>query len=266
MEQNFNHLNAIEKTLKILTSFDAEHTFWGVRELSSHLGFSPATVQRILQTLKQHDFVAQDAQTRRYRLGSAFWTFTQILQQAFPLIETARPFMQQLLLLTQETVHLNVIENFERVCIDSLESPQRLKAGMPAGSRSPLYAGASSKCLLAFASDGFVAGYLQEVSLQAITPETITHKASLKHELANIRRAGFAASLGERNPGLGSLSAPVINHQHQIVASLSLALPALRYQDADHRTHCLNILVTAARDFSRELGHSSTQQGGTDAF
>ena len=45
-------LNAVEKALEILRTFQHEQTSWGVRELSTHLGFSPATVQRILQSLK----------------------------------------------------------------------------------------------------------------------------------------------------------------------------------------------------------------------
>ena len=46
--------NSAEKALRILLSFQSEQPTWGVRELSTHLGFSPATVQRLLQVLKNN--------------------------------------------------------------------------------------------------------------------------------------------------------------------------------------------------------------------
>ena len=73
MKQNGSSVNSIEKALRILLAFQTEHPSWGVRELSAHLGFSPATVQRALQTLKAYGFVNQDPDTRQYRLGNVFF-------------------------------------------------------------------------------------------------------------------------------------------------------------------------------------------------
>ena len=75
MKQSGSSINSIEKAIQILLAFTAEHPSWGVRELSGKLGFSPATVQRALQTLKTSSFVKQDPQTRQYRLGAVFFNF-----------------------------------------------------------------------------------------------------------------------------------------------------------------------------------------------
>ncbi|MGI9569081.1 MAG: IclR family transcriptional regulator, partial [Desulfobulbia bacterium] len=144
--------NSIEKALHILLAFGVEHSVWGVRELSHHLNLSPSTVQRILKTLKEYGFVDQDSESRLYRLGPVCFRFLGILQSAYPISRTAIHFMEKLQAKTQETVHLNVIDGFERVCIEHVESSQYLKASMPVGNRSPLYAGASSKCLLSFST------------------------------------------------------------------------------------------------------------------
>ena len=110
MKQNQTTLNSVEKALKVLLSFQAEQPFWGVRELGAYLGFSPATVQRILQTLKAYSFVDQDAQTRQYRLGNIYYKFLHALQCTYPFAQMAMTFMQLLWAQTQETVHLNIIE------------------------------------------------------------------------------------------------------------------------------------------------------------
>ncbi len=254
MKQTRPRFNSVEKALRILTSFQSERPFWGVRELAAHLAFSPATVQRILQSLKDGDFVAQDPETRQYRLGNVYFQFLHTLQSTYPFSRTAQEFMRQLLYRTRETVHLNVIENMERICIDHIESPQNLKAAMPVGSRSPIYAGASSKCLLAFSPQPVIETVLKKVKLKSVTEKTITDVQTLRSELEQIRKQGYALSLGERNPGLGSISAPIRNYDGLLLASLSLAIPEIRYADDRHRRACIHELMRTAREFSKALG------------
>lgn len=256
MKQNKEKTNSVQKALQILLAFSTHHPVWGVRELSTHLGFSPATVQRLLQNLKGYGFVDQDPVTRQYRLGNIYFNFLHTLQSTLPITRSALPFMKRLVSVTQETVHLNVIDGMERICVDTLESLQNLKAGMPIGSRSPLYAGASSKCLLAFAEDEFIASYLDQMHLIPITARTIIDKADLSRELAAIRNRGYASSLGERNPGLGSLSVPVLNHQGVLMAALSLAIPEIRFLDKEHCDFCRQNLISNARKLSQVMGHA----------
>lgn len=249
-------LNAVAKALQILRAFTAERPTWGVRELGAHLGFSPATVQRILQVLKTYDFVAQDPATRQYHLGVALYSFFHALKGTYPITRASQPFLRRLVDATRETVHLNVIEGTDRVCIDNMESPQALKAAMPIGSRAPLYAGGSSKCLLAFCEPRFCERYLDSLDApQPFTERTVTDVAALRAELQQIHARGYAVSLGEHNRGLGSLSAPVFGHHGQLLATLSLAIPEIRYRDTDHRTTCIRELLRTARDFSREMGY-----------
>lgn len=247
--------NAVEKALRILRAFTADHPMWGVRELSGHLGFSPATVQRLLQTLRSQGFVDQDPQTRHYRLGSVYYSFLHALQSGLPVGRAAVPFMKQLLSRTRETVHLNVIDDKQRLCIETLESAQALKASMPIGSRSPLHAGASSKCLLAFSPPEFVESFLAKEPLPKITENTITDRERLRAELELIRSQGYAASLAETIPGLGSLSAPVLNHRRVLLAAVSLAVPENRFRDEKHRQHCLMEVLRAVAEISKVMGY-----------
>ena len=254
-------VNSVEKALRILLSFQSEQPTWGVRELSTHLGFSPATVQRLLQSLKSNGFVAQDPASRKYHLGVVFYRFVNTLKGTYPVARASRPFLQSLATATGETIHLNIIEGTDRVCIDTIESPQALKASMPIGSRSPLYAGGSSKCLLAFWDEDHRERYLKEFTiLPPFTDRTVADLDTLRQELAQIAAQGHAESLGERNRGLGSLSAPIFDHHGQLLASLSLAIPEIRYQDAVHREFCIRELKKAAHAFSRIMGYDDSQQ------
>src|SRR3989339_1700316 len=150
MKQNLTDFTTAEKVLKTLLSFRMDQPQWGIRELSGHLGFSPSTAQRILNTLKEYNFVQQAPVNRKYTLGSIFYEFINILQVSNPLTRTAQPYMSRLLEATKETIALNVIANGERTCIDVIESPRSVKVTLAIGTKNPLYAGSSGKCMLAF--------------------------------------------------------------------------------------------------------------------
>jgi IclR family KDG regulon transcriptional repressor len=250
-------LNAIEKALEIMLKFQGTKRRWGIRELSSELNFSPATVQRILQVLKSYEFIRQDPKTRQYYIGNIFYRFLENLNTANNLTGIGKSYMEEVSGATLETVHLNIIEGSMRICIDTIESHKVLRAGMPIGNQSPLYAGASAKCLLAFASDRFKTNYFKTTKIEALTEDTIIDPARLQEELDKIRRQGYALSRGERTPGLGSLSAPVFNYKDEILASLSLAIPEIRISSKDHLSNCIRILTGAARSFSKAMGQSA---------
>ena len=254
MKPKENSLNSIEKAITVLLAFQEGRPLWGVRELSTHLGISPATVLRVLQTLKRHDFVRQDPYTKKYRLGNIYFSFFQALQNTNPLNQAVVPFLETLRAKTQETVYFNVIEGQFRVCSYTLESQQNLKAGMPVGHRSPLHAGASSKCLLAFSSDEFRENYIN-TPLTSITENTIVNKIQLIDELEKIRNRGYASSLGERTPGLGSLSSPILSFKGKLLGSISLAIPEIRFKDYDHRSFCTEALLAVSKEASDMLGY-----------
>ena len=252
-------LNAIEKALEIMLRFqDVNKASWGIRELSAELGFSPATVQRILSVLKDYGFVRQDPRTRQYFVGNIFYRFLENLNHSSNLTGIGRQFLEELAGQTRETVYLNVIQGNLRICIDSIESTKVLKAGMPVGNQSPLYAGASAKCLLAFSSDAFQQEYVDAISPTPMTDNTIVDKDALIAELKKIVLRGYAVSFGERTPGIGSVSAPVFDYRQRILASLSLAVPEIRTRDKTHFSHCITLLMDAAQAFSRAMGQSVT--------
>ncbi len=246
--------NSIEKALEIMLKFQDTKPSWGIRELATRLNFSPATVQRILQTLKSYEFVRQDPDTRQYFIGNVFYRFLENLNNSNNLVRIGRRFMESLLTKTQETVHLNIIEANLRICINNMESANELKASMPIGNQSPLYAGASAKCLLAFSTKEFQDDYFKATHLTPVTKNTIILPDKLQEELHQIKKKGYAVSLGERTPGLGSISAPVFDYNGKVIASLSLAVPEVRFKQKSHQLHCIESLLHAAKSFSKGMG------------
>jgi DNA-binding IclR family transcriptional regulator len=84
--------------------------------------------------------------------------------------------------------------------------------------------------LLAFQDQAFVDTYLGSVSLDPLTPRTITDVARLRQRLQTIRREGFAVSLGETVPGAAGLAAPIFNADGSVTAGLLIAAPIERFE------------------------------------
>jgi DNA-binding IclR family transcriptional regulator len=167
--------------------------------------------------------------------------------------------MEKLSYKTNETVNLYIIRDKYRFCIDSVQSTQDLKAAKDIGSSSPLYAGASSKCLLSFSSRNFIVNYLREEKLTPFTKNTITNKVKLYKELENIKQRGHAESIEERTPGLASFSAPIFDYTGWLSAAISIDIPEIRFRNKNHRKVCLQELLLATNYISKSMGYSPSE-------
>ncbi len=260
--------NSIEKTLIIILSFLGNNNPRGVRELSIQLGFSHSTVQRILKILESYGFVFQDHESRKYRLGNIYFDLVRTVQDNYSISSTAMPFMKRLYDHTSETVHINVIDKYERICILNMESHLDLKANMRIGDRCPLYVGATSKCLLAFSEKSFQDDFFQSVKLTPLTQKTTTHLEDLQKDLQIIRNNGYSTSLGEGDEGLGAISAPILGANSKLLCAISLAIPELRYTNQDLRNAYIEKTLAVAQEFSKHMGfrpHNAQPRGGFEA-
>ena len=106
----------------------------------------------------------------------------------------ARPVLERLRASTGESVQLFVREGEQRRCALSLESPHGLRWIVPEGALLPLDVGSSGR-LLGGASPG---------------------------------RAGWLESVGEREAGAASVSAPVVGVEGSVVAAVSVSGPVER--------------------------------------
>ena len=143
---------------------------------------------------------------------------------------------------------------WSRVYIDQAISPHEVHMQVTLGSRHPLHAGASSKAILAGLSPEEVDRYLETHELTSLTPATITAVAQLQDELRRIRRRGFAVSVGERQPGAGSVAAMVVDANGEVWGSISLCGPRDRFDAGVCEAHG-ELLVATAESISKQLGY-----------
>lgn len=171
------------------------------------------------------------------------------------LREIGRPVVQELVDATGEAVHVSVLDGFDVVMIDQLESTQLLRIYWAIGTRSRAYAAASGKAILSALPDEERRRHIPD-PLEAMTASTITSPEQLDRELATIARRGYAVQRGEVRDDVASVAAPVLGPAGRPVASLSMFTPVQRFP-ADGEERLGGLVVEAAAKVSTGLGFRS---------
>ncbi len=246
-------IQILSRAIAVLDCFSSTQPQLGVREIARQLDMSASTVGRLLAALHSAGILNQDAATRLYRMGPKVMAWSSIYTRALDVRESARPMLEEMHRLTNETVSLYSLERMERVCVDCIESSEIVRVVLRVGERMPLHAGSSGKILLAYMPPLEIEKVLSG-SLEKMTANTITSRKNLLKELETIRARGYATSFGERFNEVIGLAAPIFNATGKVVAALNVAGPKNRFTEAHVGKFAPRIIELANR-VSHALGY-----------
>src|SRR4051794_28282527 len=179
-----------------------------VVELADRCGLNRSTVWRILATLEESGLVERDPRTGRYGVGYALVALAAAAGHE-PLVRRAHPLLRALAEACDETASLAVPRHLQLVYVDQVQAPHVMAANW-LGRPTPLHATSTGKALLAWLADEELGAALP-ARLPRFTDTTITTRAALRAELADVRARGYAVSRGELEPALWGVSAPVLD-------------------------------------------------------
>lgn len=215
-------VRAVERALDILLCF-ADSQYLSLTEIASKVDLHKSTVHRLLASLENKGFIQRDSATEKYGLGFSLWELSTHLSQSDDLGVKLLPEMERLRDLVGETVSLYLRDGMERVRIQAVQSNQAIRRVAPIGARMPLYVGASSKVLTAYADEAVQ----EQVLLEAERSHGFDRLTYSQH-LRDIRTQGYATSVEEREPGAAAIAVPVLERSGRLIAALAVSGPANR--------------------------------------
>ena len=256
-------LRAVDRALRLIDVLANGSPRLGVSDLSRATGWSKAVVFRLLRTLETHGYAVRD-EDRQYRLGTKPLELAGEVLRRSEVHQVARPIMLTLAERTGESVVLTAPTASGVICLDTVDSPQQLRASFRVGRVIPWHAGAAGRLHLAYLPDGRVQEILTP-ALPRFTERTITDPRRLQEDLARIREQGFAFTVGELDPGVAAISVAIVDRRREVVAAVSIGGPAARFEEGR-----LPVLVEevqrAAEDISvRLLGGRRVGDRGSQA-
>ena len=196
--------------------------------IAAALDMGNSKAHRLLQTLKEENYVFQIEDTRHYQASIKLWTLgSGVLRQA-GLRAVAESEMQRIMEATGESVHLSVLEGGEIVYVHKVESTNPVRAYSQIGGRMPAHRVATGKAILAFTSRKSLGTQMDALLVgNSITPKE--HAAFLK-EMETIRAKGFAINRGGWNKDVYGVAAPILDPSGQVLAALGVSGPAHRFK------------------------------------
>ena len=209
-------VGVVDKVVAVLRALETNGPS-SLLELQQATALPRATAHRLATALGDHGLIRRDDEGH-FALGWGLVSLGRAASAVLPLIELARPVLDSLRTKTGESVQLYVQEGDARRCLVSLESPHGLRWIVPEGSLLPLNAGSAGHVLSGERTD--------------------------KH--------GWIQSVGEREAGVASVSAPVLNAQGNIIAAISVSGPIERLTRRPGERHGA-VVVRAARSLQRLL-------------
>ena len=233
MDSIATNVGVLDKSVTILAAL-AERGPMSLAGLVDATGLSRPTAHRLAAALEAHRLVGRDG-AGRYRLGLRVLAWAGAVSAEFGLAEAARPVLEALRDETGESAQLFVRDGDSRLCVAASERPSGLRDTVPVGAVLPIDRGSGGKVLLAYAAD-VAAGSDADPA-----------------ELETIRRRGWAASVAEREEGVCSVSAPVLDSAGRIHAALGISGPINRLGRQPGR-HLSAPVVAAARELERRAG------------
>jgi DNA-binding IclR family transcriptional regulator len=226
-------VKALEKSLLILEILANSGGEIDLSTLNRHTQIPKSTLLRLLNTLKNHNFVLQDSQSRRFRLGWALIHLGKAAEQSFNLIQIVHPFMEDLASQTGETVSLVLLDGDHAIYVDQVVSSSIIRGHPPIGTPLHLHCTASGKVLLgAFSSQEFES-FIGRTQLVKKTEKSIVNPLVLQEEIRRIQKQGYAFDDEETEIGGRCVAAPVFNKQGHIEASVSIVGPSTRIRQSD---------------------------------
>ena len=230
MDSKNSGVGVLDKAVSILAALESgPHS---LAELVAVTGIARPTAHRLAVALEHHRLVSRDL-TGRFILGKRNGELAAAAGED-RLLAAAAPALAALRDATGESAQLYKRQGDQRVCVAVAERLSGLRDSVPVGAALTMQAGSAAQVLLAWEDSEKIHRALGKARFTAA-------------HLAAVRRRGWAQSVGEREAGVASVSAPVRGPNNKVIAAVGISGPIERLGRQPGRLHAAAVVATAAK-------------------
>lgn len=251
--KNLVRVQSIDRAVAILDCFTENKRELKLSDIAIMLDLKKSTVHGLLNTLKYHGLIEQDDVTQKYRLGTRFIVYSDLVINSLDIVNVAYPIIEKVCEKIEETVHIAMLDGCEVVFIEKKECNRSIKTSTKIGARIPAYCTADGKIILCYMEKDKLKEVLPR-TLKRLTPNTETDKNRLMEILLEIRENGYAVDYEETVQGLVCVAAPIMNHKGEVKYSLSTTVPSVRMTEEKIKEY-IDIIKKAANEISCRIGY-----------
>lgn len=239
--------SVLARALAILEVFEGGGGAKSLTDISVQTQLAPSTCSRLLRELEEWGALRRDPQGR-YQIGMRLWELGQ--NAGRQLREIARPLLQDVFSLTQETSHLAIREGAEVLYVDRIYGSKRVPQASRVGGRLPIHATAVGKVILAFEPE-WVREAILTNTLESRTEFTHVRPTELRRELVRIHERGFATASQEVRLGSASIAVPLVRSDGSVIGGLGIVVGSEHERSMERH---LPVLRGVARQIEARTG------------
>jgi DNA-binding IclR family transcriptional regulator len=235
----------------VLDLFSDQRLNWSAEEITAAIDVSLPTGYRYVKLLSDAGLLQRTADSQ-YTLGPRVIVLDHYIRMADPVLRQAVPFMKELVTTTGFDCVLSGL--YGNQVLDTHRefsaAPATLSYGR--GRPRPLFLGGAAKVILA----GFAPAALHKVfdahPADIAAAGLPTDWPSFRRCYSAIRKRGHYLSIGELEPHLAAMAAPVYRPDGDIAGAISLVSTTARMSVSDPQ-RLAQLLARAAQDITARL-------------
>ncbi len=249
--EKYYFVSSLAKGMRILEHLAANGESSAAR-VAAYLNTSRAASHRFLSTLRDLGYV-EKTKEGRFRLTFKVLELGMQILEGFEIRHIAHPYMEEAAAAFGETVNLGHWDGKAIVHVDKINSTEIFRLDVGLGAVAPAYCTGLGKAVLAFLPEVEFEAYLSAVTLEAMTPRTITDPQTLRTEIKRIRKRGYAVDNQELSLGLRCVAVPIFDYTGRPTYAMSVSAPVSR-MSAEKTQAIQTKLRSLCREISRQIG------------
>jgi IclR family transcriptional regulator, KDG regulon repressor len=246
-------IQSVNRALNLVSLFTHGSPRLGITEISKALSLPKPTVHGLVRTLVKQGFLQQDPQTRKYGLGLKIYELGIVLAGSLEINQKGAGPTYQLAKLTGLVAKIAIWDLDSALLTINVEPRSHLFFIHQIGPRVPAYCSGIGKALLAFLEPRELEDYLERVTLEPYTANTITDKEQFRREMEETRRRGYSVDREENVLGLACVGTPIFGQGGRLEASISVSGEAKEVYKSTESL--VKEVLKTSKEISRSMGY-----------
>jgi DNA-binding IclR family transcriptional regulator len=222
-------------------------------DLADRLGLTRSTTHRLASALADRRYLTFVPRSG-YSLGPKLLELGFRVRDELDLPRVAGPQLERLALLTEDTVHLGVLDRGQVLYLDKIAGKRRINISSRVGELQPVSSTGLGKALILDHDEESWENFFRSENGGQRTPNALQEWLT---RMRNYAQSGYAFDLEENEDQVRCVAAPVRDVAGNITAAISVS-SAAQYMNDQRMQALTQDVVETARRISEELGWTGT--------
>ncbi len=252
VKSNRRVLQSLQRASDILDIFTREKRMLGLADIAKIISLPKSTVQGLVYSLENLEFLEQDLDTFKYRLGPKLFNLGMKYLTNNEIFTTTQVWMERLSYKYRGTVNVGILIDGKAVIVMHIDPETPFTNNPKVGNEIPLHSSAIGKTLLATLDERQQRELLKNYQFTSYTENTIGNIDVFIDELKKVKREGLGFDNEESTRGLSCIGAGLYNKKGHIVAAFSVSgsTEHIRKEKGD----IIDSIRSTSRELSKKIG------------